>query len=286
MKLKTLMLLFAVATGSLSARGDHEVILTPERILHFDGNLQVNQDATVLVTETIKLTACGDQIKHGLSRKFSFHRVSDQGKPLDVGFELKQVLCNVQPEPYRLERAGDNIQVDIGRRNTSLSPGVYTYKLVYLIRPQLGFFRQYDELYWNVTGNDWPFTIEKATARVDMPPGAHLLQSAGYTGAFGAQDESVLQTLDEQRQPVFSVTRALQPGESLTVSASWPRGFVQRQALPATSGFDGWTVILTGAGLLGAGGALFVVLRRRSRGPVRRKKQPPARFDRPSGHPN
>ena len=45
---------------------------------------------------------------------------------------------------------------------------------------QLGFFDDFDELYWNVTGNGWEFVIEKVEALVVLPPGADVLKSAAY----------------------------------------------------------------------------------------------------------
>lgn len=34
---------------------------------------------------------------------------------------------------------------------------------------QVRHFRTYDELYWNVTDNDWEFVIENATCTVRLP---------------------------------------------------------------------------------------------------------------------
>ncbi len=41
-----------------------------------------------------------------------------------------------------------------------LPPGEYTYTFIYETDRQLGFFPEFDELYWNVTGNDWNFPID------------------------------------------------------------------------------------------------------------------------------
>ena len=53
------------------------------------------------------------------------------------------------------------------------SPGaVDTNKVVqisYLVRNGIRFFPDHDELYWNVTGNDWPVPIDNATAFVRSP---------------------------------------------------------------------------------------------------------------------
>jgi hypothetical protein len=42
----------------------------------------------------------------------------------------------------------------------------------YRVRNALRFFEDHDELYWNVTGDEWDVPIERATARISLPPGA------------------------------------------------------------------------------------------------------------------
>ena len=42
-------------------------------------------------------------------------------------------------------------------------------ELVYLVRNGTRFFKDYDEFYWNVTGNDWPVPIDHAAGTVKFP---------------------------------------------------------------------------------------------------------------------
>ena len=46
--------------------------------------------------------------------------------------------------------------------------GQHRYEITYRTTRQIGFFAEYDELYWNVTGNGWTFPIERG-ARDDPP---------------------------------------------------------------------------------------------------------------------
>ena len=56
----------------------------------------------------------------------------------------------------------------------------------YLTTRQLGFFADYDELYWNATGTGWAFWIDQAEARITLPSTVAFLRSAVYTGPQGA----------------------------------------------------------------------------------------------------
>ncbi len=52
------------------------------------------------------------------------------------------------------------------------------------------FFPDYDEFYWNVTGNDWPVPIEAASAIVYFPPDASgAMRAAAYTGVYGSSEK-------------------------------------------------------------------------------------------------
>ncbi len=54
---------------------------------------------------------------------------------------------------------------------------------------QIGFFVDYDELYWNVTGTGWAFPIDMAEARITLPEKVPFRQTAVYTGPQGAQGQ-------------------------------------------------------------------------------------------------
>ena len=46
-----------------------------------------------------------------------------------------------------------------------LEHGIHRYVLTYRMSRMVGFFEDYDEIYWNATGNAWSFPIERAEAR-------------------------------------------------------------------------------------------------------------------------
>ena len=49
-----------------------------------------------------------------------------------------------------------------------LAPSSILYTMTNAVR----WFDDHDELYWNVTGNDWPVPIDSASAIIVFPPGA------------------------------------------------------------------------------------------------------------------
>ena len=220
-----LSLLFLLEMSGSVIAGDD----TDERILSFTSHIQVQPDASLTVTETIVVRATGDQIKRGIVRDFPTVYTDRFGHRVKVGFKVLEARRNGAHEPYRVESAGDGKKIYLGQKDIFLSPGVYTYTLTYRTTRQLGFFTDFDELYWNVTGHAWTFPIDWAEAVLVLPPGAQVRQYAGYTGVWGSKGQDFRASVQDGRM-VFTGTRVFAPGEGMTVAVAWPKGFVQPPA--------------------------------------------------------
>lgn len=201
-------------------------VLATERILDYVSHIRVQSDASLIVTETIKVQAEGRHIKRGIYREFPTVYQGRSGGSVRVGFKLRSVKKNGRQEPYHTESVSNGIKIYIGSKDVFLKPGVYTYQITYWTDRQLGYFPDYDELYWNVTGNDWRFTIERAQAVVQLPPGAKVLQQEAYTGLKGAKGKSYTYAVDAKGRPTWTTTAPLPRGHGLTIAVAWPKGLV------------------------------------------------------------
>jgi hypothetical protein len=143
-----------------------------ERILTFHSDIDVGADGGVTVRETIRVSAAGQKIRRGIYREFPTRYRDRFNNRVTVGFTVLEVLRDGKPEPYHRKPAGNGTRVYIGRSDVFIDPGEYTYTLVYRTDRQIGFFEDFDEIYWNVTGNGWEFAIDEASAVVRLPPGA------------------------------------------------------------------------------------------------------------------
>jgi hypothetical protein len=204
-----------------------------ERILSFASAITVDPDAGMLVTETIEVVSSGDQIKRGIYRDFPTTYKDRAGNTYAVGFAIQAVMLDGKPEAHHTEALSNGIRIYMGRKEVLLTPGEHTYTLSYRTDRQLGFFKDHDELYWNVTGNGWIFPIETASATVLPPPGvpADRIALAGYTGPAGATGQDVTAALGPGGKAVFKTTRRLNAHEGLTIVVGWPKGFVREPAL-------------------------------------------------------
>jgi uncharacterized membrane protein YgcG len=210
-------------TGNIFAQTFSE----EERILDFSSNIKVNQDASILVTEDITVYANGQTIKHGIYRDFPTTYKDNSGNNYVVGFEVKEVKVNDIPEAYTISSLSNGKRVKIGKANVLLNSGVYKYSITYQATRELGFFSDHDELYWNVTGNGWNYTIEKVSAVVILPDNINQqdIKTEAYTGVMGSK-EKAYNTSITQNVGSFFTNRILSPYEGLTIVISWPKGFV------------------------------------------------------------
>jgi len=203
-----------------------------ERVLSFDSVIEVNEDNSLIVTETIRIRTEGDIFKRGIVRNFPLTRnLPNATRPIRVGFEILEVRRDGQPEPYHTSSGFHQIDIYVGQEDVFLDIGrEYTYILKYRTTKQVGFFDDFDELYWNVNGNGWSLGFDAVSATVVLPSSVaqDVLSSAAYTGYYGDAGSDFTMSRTPEGYYRWTTTRQLQPYEGLTVALSWPIGAIQR----------------------------------------------------------
>ena len=228
-----------------------------ERIRSFDSRINLNPDGTMQVRETIEAQAAGDQIRHGIYREFPTRYKDHRGNRYTVMFEVVGVERDGHTEPYHSESLSNGIRVYFGDKDTLVTPGIHRYVFTYRTNRQLGFFSDHDELYWNVNGLGWNFSMDVVTATVILPPQIHNFVTgiSGYTGAEGERGKQFTASRDEDGNPYFR-SESLGPHQGLTIVITWPRGLIAEPTreqklkwflsdnLNATAGLGGLVIVL------------------------------------------
>lgn len=198
-----------------------------ERITSYDSTIRIARDGTLEVTETIVADAEGRDIKRGIYRDFPLVFEDADGQRHKVGFKLLSVRRDGAQEPYKENWSSDGVRIYIGDPNAILAHRSHTFQITYETTRQIRFFDNHDELYWNVTGQEWRFPIEHASARVVLPEGVTATKWQAFTGRFGATGTDW--TAEAKRNGgaiVFSTTRALQMGEGFSIAVAMPKGTI------------------------------------------------------------
>ena len=160
-----------------------------ERILDFASDVSIDANGSLLVVETIVVQVEGQQIKRGIFRDFPTRYQNHRGLTVVVPFEVLNVQRDGTAEQYKVEPLDNGMRVRIGNPQQMLPRGPHMYRISYRTGRQLGFFERHDELYWNVTGNGWPFVIDRVSAwvRLPQPVPVDKLSAEAYTGPQGAR---------------------------------------------------------------------------------------------------
>jgi uncharacterized membrane protein YgcG len=198
-----------------------------ERILRYYSDIAVQKDGDLLVTETITVRAEGNHIRRGIYRDFPTRYRGRHGESIRVAFDLIDVARDGRPDEARTEARANGVRIYIGQEDVFLEPGDYRYTIRYRTSRQLGRFEDFDELYWNVTGNGWAFPIDEAEARVTLPSPVRFGQRAAYTGIQGATGQQSRVVSERPGEISFLTTMPLAPSEGMTIAVSWPKGVVE-----------------------------------------------------------
>ncbi|MFO0775299.1 MAG: DUF2207 domain-containing protein [Nitrospiraceae bacterium] len=192
-------------------------------ISRFDVQLTVTPDGELLVTETVSPRFEGSW--NGIQRQIPVEYHTPQG------FNYSLLLDHIEAT----DEQGASLKVELSRdrhyRNIRVwIPGAVdatrTFILKYRVRNGLKFFEEHDELYWNVTGDEWDVPIEHATARILLPTNTTGIRALTFTGAYGAREHAA--TVEIAGPTVeMKMMRQLGFREGLTAVIGWDKGIVR-----------------------------------------------------------
>lgn len=191
-----------------------------EAIISFDVDIVVNTDNSIDVTEKI-IYQTGSAEHHGIYR--DIYPYSSEGKKMSI----KNVVVvdeSGAPHQFQVSSIGKNIRIKIGDPNTTFM-GEKTYLVTYHGTNAVAKLADLDEIYWNVTGNEWGMPIYAVSARVTLPPSVtpSIIQEACYVGIKGSTNKCI-SSIAENTSVVFSAPGTLTPREGLTVAVGFPKG--------------------------------------------------------------
>ncbi|NCN11857.1 DUF2207 domain-containing protein [Candidatus Kaiserbacteria bacterium] len=208
-----LLLMSATLWVALFASAQAEVIRS------FDSDILINDDGSFLVTETI-VYDFGQEFRHGIFRKVKdVHPQKSTAwyKTRYIELTLVSVTRDGLSEPYTTEPY-NGLSLKVGDANKQIT-GPHIYQIVYAVKGGLAEYPETVELYWNVTGDDWPTTIEAASAKVSVAAGVQLLSDQYcYAGPQGSSERC--DSIEPKNTAVLFSEKNIFPGYNLTIAQS------------------------------------------------------------------
>jgi len=225
----------AIAVGLLALLAAMPAAARQLVIRNFNEQVTVNSDGTIEVIEFIEAQFTGKW--NGLYRTIPVEYTTPQGLNFTLFLEPLSVTDDdARPLKYDQSRQGRYIKFKV--YVPGADDATRTIVLHYRVRNALRFFEDHDELYWNITGNEWDVPIGSASAKIELPAGVAGLHAIAYTGAFGSRAaDARVDTKDNIVE--LRTTRPLEFHEGLTAVAGWDKGYVR----PPTALANAWLVL-------------------------------------------
>ena len=216
--LSFLFLLVAVLAQSNSAAAKSW------RISNFQDNITVSPDGSAQVSETITLVFVGEW--HGIHRTIPIEYPGPDGTNYQLFLDVTSVTGE-DGAKLKYDSSTSGAYRDLKIYIPDAFNATRTVNIAYRVRNATRFFDQYDEFYWNVTGNDWPVPIEHATATVHFPDAASgSLRAQAFTGVYGSTERDATATV-EGSTANFETSNPLPMRGGMTIDVYIPKGVLK-----------------------------------------------------------
>lgn len=195
----------------------------------FDVVMHAYKDSSLQVQE--KILARFDEPRHGI-----FRDIPVVYSRYNADYSLDFHLDSVKDEkggniPYVLTRSGREMNIRIGRKDEEVT-GPHFYVISYTMRRAVNFFSGKPEIYWNVTGDKWPYPINHAGLNLILPEGVSSFdcKALNYTGIAGSTVEGG-RVARPSRNEIYVECAHLEPGEGLTAVVGLPKGAMEQPSI-------------------------------------------------------
>ncbi|MFQ5930315.1 MAG: DUF2207 domain-containing protein, partial [Acidobacteriota bacterium] len=190
----------------------------------FHANIRVHPNGEIEVTEIIQTRFTGSW--NGIYRFIPVDYRSPRGFSYKLRLELASITDDMGRDlryETKRERHYVNFKIWIPGAKDATRKVVIQYR----VRHALRFFEEYDEFYWNVTGDEGAVPIESASTRIQLPTDVTGLRGVAFAGPFGSVEQATQVEVAENIVTVEAL-RSLNMREGLTVSVVWDPGVIHR----------------------------------------------------------
>jgi len=196
-----------------------------EQINSFRSEISIKRDGTINVREDIEYDFQYAE-RHGIYRDIPYS--------YDYGYKRYSIKLDVDkvtdfdgnPYKYEVSSGGGLVHVRIGDPDSTVT-GVHGYRIEYTVRGAVAYFEDHDELYWNVTGDEWRVPIMKADAVVTFDGQTDEgVEAECYTGSRGSTARDCKYEISAGRVN-FRTEGSLWAGQGFTVVVGLPKGMIE-----------------------------------------------------------
>ncbi len=214
-KIGVLAILLSILTGFAVAKS--------WRVGDFQDAIEISKDGSAVVVERISLVFVGEW--HGIHRTIPIEYPGPNGTNYELFLDVKGVTDGSGAK-LKYESSTTNRSRDLKIYIPDAADATRTVEITYSVRNGTRFFKDYDEFYWNVTGNDWPVPIDHASATVRLPESAAgSLRAQAFTGVYGSTQRDATANVDGATAQ-FETNNRLPMRGGMTIDVYIPQGIL------------------------------------------------------------
>lgn len=187
----------------------------------YDIKIDVNENNTLNITE--KIGAYFNVEKHGIFRKIPLRNEITRldGTRSKNYAKISNLKVN---DNYSLSNENGYKIIKIGDKNKTLT-GQKNYEISYLYNLGKDTGKNYDELYFNLIGEDWDTSISNITFTIAMPKEFDSSKLGFSSGTVGSTDSSKITYNVDGNTIRGEYNGTLDSGDALTVRLELPEGY-------------------------------------------------------------
>lgn len=170
------------------------------------------------------------------------------------------------PTQYTTYGSNGNTVLKIGDPNQTFT-GPQEYTIDYTLHNVVSFYKDHDELYWDVNGDQWQQSFEQVNVNLHLPAGLRQTKPPiCYAGSYGGNAQTcTIRTTNNTIEA--ATTQPLLPNQTLTYVAGFQNGYFQPTKWYDTLGEHAAQLAKFFVPFLVIGGGSFIYWWRRGRDP-------------------
>lgn len=201
-----------------------------EKISDYYIDIEIREDGSISVVERITYDF-GDEERRGIIRTIpDTYRANGAAGKIMIDFVS---VTDPFGEPYRFVRedSGNQAKIKIGDPDITFT-GEKVYRIEYEVEHAVGFFGDFDEVYWNALGGLWNVPIEQVSVGVTLPDEGTFLRAKNFCGVSGSKNSCGEARVRDQRVTFDPPSRFQnQYQEGFTIAVQFEKGFVKEPGI-------------------------------------------------------
>jgi len=207
---------FSIITIIFGVLAFYPCVTNAEIIRSFSSDITVMPDSSLVIKEKI-VYDFENALRHGIYRDIPLKNKEGENIEIEV---LSVTDKDDKPQVFTTSTKNQVLNIKIGDNGVIIS-GEKGYNITYKVFGAVDYYEDFDEVYWNVTGNEWNVPIEFSEVSITLPKDVFPKERKCYFGPSGSKTSC--KVVDDK---TYQVEKVLAEGEGMTVAVALNKGAV------------------------------------------------------------